>query len=788
MAIQLGNPGALRDYPVLHQGDGISWSRTPANPYAAKVQSSGKFDEVDAWNEWVQEDWQAGIGRIDPEAGGMGYAEIDSRVPNQLLPSPFLSVTDQDNTLPPGLTTRSIQYRMDATRVIGAGSTEKKVAALFETPALVNLQNGAFLGTQWFYVYCRVPKGVVLRLSIYSATAGTLQQTLPDTLIVSSTVQSQETTHNFYWWGLPLSTAGLAASTKYFLVAEPSDPDDYIVVPTSVTGAEYIRTYNGTTWTRIFQSGVGGQCLQWMSDFYTLNESTFAMNTSGMTSSTFATKFVRFNNKLYQTRQSRIWRWYSPDWRYVTAVAGGTINSVAVFGPKLYLATSLGLQEMNVNEVVSTTTGTNVPTGSDLLLVYDGYLYCAFDNKLWYTADGATWIGPFLVGNSDVSIRGMAGMDDSLYLSTDKALMRLAPGDIVDEVQRWGSERSDNGLNMVSYRNSLYIPVAGRLMRFTPNGQFLDVFVKSEGEMPATRLGRIDALCVMNNWLVALVNAQTTGGARPTLLMWQEEGWHLVTALPNERGPTALSTPINVYYDRGTSSLWISLCVMGAMRISIPDYAINPFNGGSWQAYSWVEQDKFFGGQALIDKSWESVTIVSDNLDNVASGIDVFWQDEYSTDWELLGSTGQEEVTELRWEAPYTTRPTGKWIKLGLRFWCRISVAPLRVRSVIVKFLPIVADRVRDTVTLVLADNAQLPDGTRSPYTLAQQWTHLQSMIQSVNPIIYRDPLGAYYEVMAIDYSATIPRFAYRSGEKTDEMHVTLVLEQVPVGNYTPTP
>lgn len=771
MAIQLGNPGALRDYPVLHQGDGISWSRTPANPYAAKVQSSGKFDEVDAWNEWVQEDWQAGIGRIDPEAGGMGYAEIDSRVPNQLLPSPRINLIDQEYL------TQNNWFNYTTPRVIGAGSTDKKIAVPFKTPVLADLQNGAFLSTQWFYVYCRVPFDTNLRLSIY-----TIQSNAPGTSIVSGVVLSKEKTHNFYWWGLPLSMAGLAANTSYFLVIEPDNANHYIVVSQATNAGSHL--YDGTTWTSL---AVGRP--QWLSDLGTLNESTFAMNTGGMTSSTFATKFVRFNNELYQTRQSRIWRYETPGWEYVSAVAGGTINSVAVFGPKLYLATSLGLREMNVNEVVSTTTGTNVPTGSNLLLVYDAYLYCAFDNKLWYTADGATWIGPFLVGNSDVSIRGMAGMDDSLYLSTDKALMRLAPGDIVDEVQRWGSEKSDNGLNMVSYRNSLYIPVAGRLMRFTPNGQFLDVFVKSEGEMPSNRLGRIDALCVMNNWLVALVNSQAKIGARPTLLMWQEEGWHLITALPNERGPTELSTPMDVYYDRGTGNLWISLCALGAINIAIPDYAINPYYGGqSWQEHSWIEQDKFFGGQALIDKSWESVTIVSDGLDNLNSGVDVFWQDEDSTDWELLGSTGQEEVTELRWEAPYTTRPTGKWIKLALRLWCQDAYRTARIRSVIVKFLPIVADRVRDTVTLVLADNAQLPDGTRSPYTLAQQWTHLQSMIQSVNPIIYRDPLGAYYEVMAIDYSATIPRFAYRSGEKTDEMHVTLVLEQVPVGNYTPTP
>jgi hypothetical protein len=84
-------------------------------------------------------------------------------------------------------------------------------------------------------------------------------------------------------------------------------------------------------------------------------------------------------------------------------------------------------------------------------------------------------------------------------------------------------------------------------------------------------------------------------------------------------------------------------------------------------------------------------------------------------------------------------------------------------------------------------DYIQMPDGDPDDYTRAQQLTHVQSMIASVIPIIYTDPLGVQYEAKITDYSMNIPDFAYEnSANVVKEMDIMLVVEQVPSTTYTP--
>ncbi|WP_230677640.1 hypothetical protein, partial [Streptococcus pneumoniae] len=74
----------------------------------------------------------------------------------------------------------------------------------------------------------------------------------------------------------------------------------------------------------------------------------------------------------------------------------------------------------------------------------------------------------------------------------------------------------------------------------------------------------------------------------------------------------------------------------------------------------WLETDWFFGGLYEIYKDFESVYISGDNLSSSLYA-QVYWKDDDSTGWELLG-TCTSPRTELRW-SNYATRPASRQIK-----------------------------------------------------------------------------------------------------------------------------
>jgi hypothetical protein len=253
----------------------------------------------------------------------------------------------------------------------------------------------------------------------------------------------------------------------------------------------------------------------------------------------------------------------------------------------------------------------------------------------------------------------------------------------------------------------------------------------------------------------------------------QDDGWHHITTLPTNTAST-------MTYDRDSNKLWIGTSNGYAFAVYMPVNALNPFNDTTsiYMPAGWIQQDRYYGGQYLLDKDFESVTIVGDNL-SANVNVKVYFQDEGSTDWESLG-TADTDGEELRW-SNHAIRPQGKWCKLGVLLTTNDADETPRVRAIIVKNLPMVNDRIRDTVTLTLKSNVEMPDGTPDSFTLAQQLTHIKSMIGSVIPIIYEDPLAVQYEVKVVDWNMGVTRFDHiASSNVVGEMDVTLVLEQTP--------
>lgn len=426
----------------------------------------------------------------------------------------------------------------------------------------------------------------------------------------------------------------------------------------------------------------------------------------------------------------------------------------------------------------STVTATGL--GAFHFISAGGYLWRATATDAYYTNDGTTWSSAIAVCKSPHQIRGMAAMERDIYVATDEGLFRIAPGDIVEGVMPWGTTSQYNGRGMINWQGSLYIPLRNRILRFDPSGATQDIWLSREADMPLTRMGSIAALTPMNNWLIAVVDG-TASDNRPSVWAWQEEGWHFLATLPGGYGA------MDAYYDRDNGLLWAGTQYGGAFWLGIPDYALNPYTDttSEYMPYGWLETDRFYGGQLLLDKDFESVTILGDNLSaNVHAK--VYWQDEGSTAWELLG-TADSDGEELRWST-YSTRPAGKWIKLGLLLKTNDPLETPRIRAVVVKFIPMIMDKLRDTVTIALYDYITFPDGTVDTYTRAQQWAHLFStaVIKSVNPVIYQDPFGTQYEVKIVDWSTNAPTYNSDTGSGVvREQELTLVLEQVQDAAYT---
>jgi hypothetical protein len=366
-------------------------------------------------------------------------------------------------------------------------------------------------------------------------------------------------------------------------------------------------------------------------------------------------------------------------------------------------------------------------------------------------------------------------MNGDVYLGCDDGLYRCAPGDFIEGIVPWQISQF-NGRSMCSYGGALYVVVHGRVWRYGQEGSWRDVWVSRDDDLPANRLGEVIEVISTDIGVAALVNSGS--GGRSSVWMYQDEGWHHLATLPTTSGST-------MFYERTTYRLWVGTSDGQMFGVYMPVNALNPYNDTSsrYMPAGWLEQDRFYGGQYLLDKDFESVTIVGDNL-SANVNVKVYWQDEGSTAWELLG-TADSDGEELRW-SNHTTRPQGKWVKLGLLLSTNDADETPRVRAVVLKFLPMVNDRIRDSVTITLKNYIQMPDGAPDTYTLAQQLAHIQSMVERVIPFIYEDPLGVQYEARITDYQMKIDQFGHENGANVNkEMEVTLVIEQVPDSTYT---
>lgn len=771
--VKLGAVGALRNYSLRQQGEGIAWSRGPASPFTVKVNTSGQYDEVDIWNEWVQENWQTGVGRVKPDEGGYLYGEVDSRVPNQLiLPqamniyTPFVRDNSGDYkswSLAPGQSNTTIA------RATYALANNNYLAWQFDGDTTAGNNN---ISGVWIYGECA--DGTVIRADLYSNSTSDPGSTLANaSLTVTNDYPGPQ------WHFIPVVLAGRAHTSETWVVIRPT------------TGSITLHGVNNPSAGALVRSSTNGSAWSSVTTFVQFfviqakhateyNDITDITMTTGSDEVVFwgvhrdtSTNNVTDNFPLGWTRHATS-PYLAEEVTFTPAIVPPTSASAAVFNNKIYIGSGVGGVYMHSVELDLSSPAT--PSAGDIILSFGGYLWKTDGNiTLGYTADVSTFTSVGQVPSLPNAIRSMAGMNGDLYCACDDGLYRIAPGDFVEGVAPW-QPNEYNGRSMVSHAGALYIVVHGRVWMYGQDGRMQDIWVSRDDDLPANRLGEVISLTTTDLWVVALVRS-TTG--RCSVWAYQDEGWHHVSTLPTTSAQV-------MKYIRLQAKLWIGTSDGYAFSIYLPQNALNPYNDSNsrYMPAGWIEQDRYYGGMYLLNKDFESVTTVGDNL-SANINVRYYWQDEGSTGWESLG-TADSDGEEIRW-SNHATRPQGKWVKLGALLTTNDTDETPRVRAIITKCSPAVNVRFRDTLTIMLKDYIQMPDGDPDDYTAAQQLAHLQSMISSVIPVIYEDPLGVQYEVRVIEHSLVMPTFAHEnSANVVKELQYTIVVEQVTNGSYSP--
>lgn len=766
--IKLGAPGALRDYLLT---DPKQFSSTPANPMAAKIATgAGKLDDFTNWSFWVMEDWSAGAGRRADDVGnGYMFGDCASFMRNRLtLPLFNAFITKQPQSYA-GSSAFNIPFGVDGLLPVGStqtyGAAALKVASFGDTEAA-----GA-----WFYVYVDgVCTSATIRFSRNSVGLGHPSVSAP---LYTAAIDLTGLHPGGQWIYLDFGEVYEMESwlLEYWVWVLPTVYGETLYIPTSVYDAD--KNQNTPV---VFDNAWGAGWTASPNTFFAIINSTLDGLADGGATGREIVDIVSTGVKVYAYGETGPFVYTAGDdaWDDVftamTYAGPDVAYDMHVWGDVVYVAHGTKLYKIAAGGAASEV-GVNL--AAHVLASWNGYLYRASGNKLWYSGDGATWEGPFEVGPAGVNVTGLAGLGEYLYIATEDGLYYLAPGDFVVGIAPFPALDAANGARMINHNGALYIPMRNRIWQFTASGSFVDVWIDQGADFPSEYLGEIHSLATSHLGLIASVRANDQATS-PTLWVQTSEGWHCLAALPPDMGAG------RVVADAANRRLWC--CTWQGMVYWLPfePMAVIPTRNPQqrWAPYGWMETDWYSGGLLDVEKDWESVTIFGENL-SAGQKVSVYYRDGEEAAWRLLGAATADN-TELRWNQS-VYRPTSVKIKLGFLLSTNDIYTTPEVRAIRVKYHPMVADRWRWQFSLPVHTNQQMLDGTLNSYTAAQQLAHLDGLVTQVKPVIFQEIGGVQYEVKVLGASRQVVDFEARpDGTRELKWVYTLSLEQVTGGVF----
>lgn len=739
--IRLGTSVALlREYQVYYE----RYRKLQVNPYSAKLSTGGdEYDDLGPWAYHVERDWQAGIGKIREDDGGVLFSTAETRVPGMIMLPQYLfqeDTIDEAGALADG---RNLYYRAaDAgTITVGPAETWRTIEISLSPPASVTK------------AFCFGILGWGSATSVAAVVSDGNGHTYSGTLVVPT---SQNAMPSWYLLsGVDLVASSLAGAGAWTITLTPANGT--LVLPCTAKPTNVVIKYhNGTS----LLTSAANHC------------PVFTTNLHGILTATASTGFywavgaVRFNGTLYSAIHTSILKRNATTgvWASV-ATAAAVVSGLVVFGNYMYVSHggfSSNYQRLSTADVL--TTGA-FPL--NMLDRWNGYLYGVSDLGLsytglglYYTGDGTTWTGPIIFAPSDEYVRGMAGLQSTIWVSTTDGLYYLAPGNVMRGVLRWHSRREGNGLHLTQFQGMLFALSDGGVQQIQvseTSGTMMDIWSNRSDDLLVDYLGAPVAMCASNNWLVVLARNATT--RRSTLWAWSGQGWHFLSELPMPHTYYADQYPVHMAYDYVTSAIRITSGYGFLFAVRVPDATINPINDTSSRyAYAgWMETPWIIGGLADVEKDFESVYISGEEL---AAGqtVTVFWKVRGGS-WTELG-TVDADGEELRWST-YASRPTAKEIKLGFRLFSNDLTKTPTIDAIRLKYRPNVTDRWQWSLVLPFHDNQEMIDGDLNSYTGAQMLAHFEGLVKQTPPFFMEDVDGTQYEVVCTGYDLNLEKFEY---------------------------
>jgi hypothetical protein len=753
--IKLGTTAAtLREYMLV---DYRQYLRSNANQLAAKIGTgAGDYSDLQSWTAFAMDNWQAGVGKKDVDAGGFLYADSETRWPNRLqLPMALVPATaaDPDNyPLNTGYCPGII--KPESSVQVGSVVTLRKLAKRIEGNGTKLIGVHIYLAND-DNVAATNPITTTINIGLWSDSAS-----LPG----SSITTKVEYINNTWGYGAHYVEFDntLTDGTFYWIVVEPSTAGEVMNLPVDTSSpdptADGMAWYNGATWASYSSGRMLIEPVMGMPPATEQINKLCYFPASGF-------MYAAAGETLYKQETD------ADKWEAVTSAFAANITDLHTDGDTLYIGIgdSTNYKTMDGAETITTA---SVP--ARIFTRWNGYLWRAVNNDVHYTSDGVTWSAAVEVCPDGFSVNGLSGQGDYMFVSCDDGLYYIGFGDSVFTVTPWGQlDPSENfGEGMLNWQGALYIPLNAGIYRYDASSMLPVGPDLGEG-LPLNRSGVIGAIATQNNWLYCLVRA--TAGAS-TVWAYNGQGWHYVTEAPTNDELYFTS----IHYRRTNQKIYLGTnkgVIFTVVATDNPN-AIDLDTLAYTTPYGTIETDWIYGGLRDVRKDWESVMIMGDGIDSLHP-VRVYWLDEQSEAWEYLGevtASGQE----LRW-SDYTTRPNSKQLCIGLGLYAKETVnyqgTPI-IRGVRVKYHNMVTDTWRWNLPIQVSDD-QMTSTTLNTYTAAQMRAHLDALTRQVPPIIYEDPFGEQHECKVLDCTVQMDKMEYVNGATRYSAVYRLTIEQV---------
>lgn len=731
----------LRDYALV---DITRIQQASANPFTARVSTSGKYAELDTFSDWTIQDWHSGVGNSDPEAGPL-FSMAETRFPGYLMPPPGwefpFTVQTPAAPLNPAGSPASLTLLSD-----------RQYSVSFTAP-----QTGDIEGI-WVYVHC--PSAYSLDIT-FREDDGTGK---PGAEVDSAGADSIQTRVHGHWMKAGFASGISVTSGTRYHICITSNVDATLgsgiapyAMTTVLSGGE--KCYRGTiggspTWTlEPTASGTVG--------FF------YYMTYSDITEHPVNDMFI-YDGDLFLWMGDEIYKMVAG--ALVSQVSGITIYDVIQIENLLYVAYGTGYKIYDM-EADSTSDKT---ADAYQFLLHGGYLWRSLGVTISYTADETTWTDlPNILGASGNYITGMAGLEREVYFATQDGLFVAVEGDEILQVAPWPEVHPDNGKGMISWEGALYIPLyGGTIMRYDPSGAMINVGINAKEELPLDLRGTVRYLKPTNYFLMAVVESWYND-RYSSLWSYNVDGWHCLGLAPAGVGGGAICL------DRENEHLYWGMNRCTIMRTSAPGNINNPvrvLDDLALAPEGWVEYDRFYGPNHTLDKDFDRIYI---DTERAGQNVHVYWQDDDNyadyedghdgeMGWQYLGTVAAGESAI---QFPAAARPGGKSFRLALR----ITGSPV-VRGLSLKYSTNVADRWRWVLPIAVHDDQQFPDGSLNLYSAAEMLAHLDSLKNDTAPLQYQDIDGTTYYVKVTAASRQVARYEWLPGSDSPDIQYVYVL------------